>query len=127
MDRNDSCPAWGCVECSSSSSSMECNSSRRTAGEGGRSSTRKRTEPWSGFLARVRQARGVGVLLLVLLLLVLELLGSAGRLLGCGWAASHRVPDLQLDLLAVYVDHACAKLNTDCQVVHGLEALVCEL
>ncbi len=42
-------------------------------------------------------------------------------------ASSHRVPDLELDLLAINVDHACAKLHADCQVMHWLEALVCEL
>jgi hypothetical protein len=41
--------------------------------------------------------------------------------------AAHRVPDLQLYLLAVNVDHARAKLYADGQVVHGLEALVREL
>lgn len=37
------------------------------------------------------------------------------------------VPNLQLDLLAINVDHARSKLNTDCQVVNRLEPLVCEL
>lgn len=40
---------------------------------------------------------------------------------------THRVPDLQLYLLAVYVDHARAELDADGQVMHGLEALVREL
>ncbi len=42
-------------------------------------------------------------------------------------AATHRVPNLQLDLLVVNVDHACTKLNTNCEVVHRLKALVGEL
>ena len=41
--------------------------------------------------------------------------------------ATHRVPDLQLDLLAVDVDHARAKLDADREVVHRLEALVRKL
>ena len=41
--------------------------------------------------------------------------------------APHRVPYLQLDLLSINVDHACAKLHADGEVVHRLEALVCEL
>ncbi len=38
-----------------------------------------------------------------------------------------RVPDLQLDLLAVDGDHARAELDADSQVVHGLEPAVSEL
>lgn len=40
---------------------------------------------------------------------------------------THRVPYLQLDLLAVDVDHARAELHANREVVHGLEALVREL
>lgn len=40
---------------------------------------------------------------------------------------THRVPDLQLDLLAIYVDHARPKLHANSEVVHWLEPLVCEL
>jgi hypothetical protein len=40
---------------------------------------------------------------------------------------THRVPNLQLDLLLVYVDHARPELDADGQVVHRLEALVGEL
>ena len=40
---------------------------------------------------------------------------------------THSVPDLQLDLLVVYRDHARAELDADGQVVHWLEALVREL
>lgn len=39
----------------------------------------------------------------------------------------HRVPDLQLDLLVLDVDHARAELDADREVVHRLEALVREL
>jgi hypothetical protein len=42
-------------------------------------------------------------------------------------AEAHRVPDLELDLLPVNVDHARAKLHADREVVHRLEALVGEL
>eukprot|EP00983_Pelagomonas_calceolata_P090111 1157380-Pelagomonas_calceolata.AAC.12 len=45
----------------------------------------------------------------------------------CHAPRTHRVPDLQLNLLAVDVDHAGPKLYTNGEVVHGLEALVCEL
>ncbi len=38
-----------------------------------------------------------------------------------------RVPDLQLDLLPLDVDHPGSELDADGQVVHGLEALVSEL
>jgi hypothetical protein len=40
---------------------------------------------------------------------------------------THRVPYLQLDLLSINGDHARAKLHADGQVMHRLEALVCEL
>ena len=40
---------------------------------------------------------------------------------------AHRVPDLQLYLLAVNVDHARAELDTNGQVVHRLESFVSEL
>ena len=40
---------------------------------------------------------------------------------------THSVPDLQLDLLVVDGDHACAELDADREVVHLLEALVGEL
>ena len=49
------------------------------------------------------------------------------RARGRGQLAPHRVPDLQLDLLVADLDHACPKLHTNRQVVHGLEALVGEL
>ena len=39
----------------------------------------------------------------------------------------YRVPDLQLDLLPINVDHSCPKLHANGEVVHWLEALVCEL
>lgn len=42
------------------------------------------------------------------------------------WDA-YRVPNLQLDLLVLNVDHPRAKLDADRQVVHRLEALVREL
>ena len=51
--------------------------------------------------------------------------GAAG-LRGCG-AVAHRVPDLELDLLVVYRDHARTKLDADGEVMHWLEALVREL
>ena len=38
-----------------------------------------------------------------------------------------RVPDLQLDLLVIDGDHACAKLHTNGEVVNLLEAFVGEL
>lgn len=41
--------------------------------------------------------------------------------------ATHRVPNLQLDLFPVDVNHACAKLHADSEVMDGLKALVCEL
>ena len=37
------------------------------------------------------------------------------------------VPNLELDLLPINVDHARAKLYANGQIVHGLEALVREL
>lgn len=40
---------------------------------------------------------------------------------------THCVPDLQLDLFAINVDHPRAKLDADCQIVHRLEPLVREL
>lgn len=40
---------------------------------------------------------------------------------------SRRVPDLQLDLLVLQVDHASTKLDTNRQVVDRLKSLVCEL
>lgn len=40
---------------------------------------------------------------------------------------THRVPDLQLHVLVVDLDHASPKLHANRQVVHGLEALVREL
>ncbi len=40
---------------------------------------------------------------------------------------SYSVPDLQLDLLPLDVDHPGAELHPDGQVVHRLEALVREL
>jgi hypothetical protein len=39
----------------------------------------------------------------------------------------YRVPNLQLDLLVHDLDHACAELDADGEIVHGLEALVGEL
>jgi hypothetical protein len=41
--------------------------------------------------------------------------------------SAHRVPNLQLDLLAVDVYHPSAELNANGQVVHWLKALVSEL
>ena len=41
--------------------------------------------------------------------------------------SSHGVPDLELDLLALDVDHARAELDADGEVVHGLKPLVSEL
>ena len=37
------------------------------------------------------------------------------------------VPDLQLDVLFVYLDRACAELDTNCQIVLLSEAFVSEL
>ena len=42
-------------------------------------------------------------------------------------AIAYRVPYLKLDLLAVYVYHACPELHPDSEVMYRLEALVCEL
>lgn len=42
-------------------------------------------------------------------------------------ASAYRVPNLQLDLFVLNVDHARAELDADCQIMHGLEALVREL
>ena len=39
----------------------------------------------------------------------------------------YRVPDLELDLFAVYCDVTGPEFDADCKVVDGLEALVCEL
>lgn len=39
----------------------------------------------------------------------------------------HRVPNLQLDLLAIDIDHSSPKLHTNGEIVHRLEALVSEL
>lgn len=39
----------------------------------------------------------------------------------------HRIPYLQLDLLAVNVDHPCPELHANGEVVHRLEPLVREL
>eukprot|EP00964_Phaeocystis_antarctica_P042688 scaffold24476_cov62-Phaeocystis_antarctica.AAC.1 len=52
---------------------------------------------------------------------------ASATLWGYGQRVAHRVPDLQLDLLVVYRDHARAELDADGQVVHWLEALVREL
>lgn len=41
--------------------------------------------------------------------------------------ATDRVPHLELDLFVIDGDHARAKFDADGQVVHWLEALVCEL
>lgn len=50
------------------------------------------------------------------------------RVLGLDPAVEpYRVPDLQLDLLCVNVDHAGTELDSDGEVVHRLEALVREL
>jgi hypothetical protein len=40
---------------------------------------------------------------------------------------TYRVPDLQLDLLSINVDHSSTKLDADGKVMHRLEALVREL
>ena len=52
---------------------------------------------------------------------------ASATLWGYGPRVAHRVPDLQLDLLVVYRDHARAELDADGQIVHWLEALVREL
>ena len=52
---------------------------------------------------------------------------ASATLWGYGPRVAHRVPDLQLDLLVVYRDHARAELDADGQVMHWLEALVSEL
>lgn len=41
--------------------------------------------------------------------------------------STYRVPYLQLDLLAINVDHACAKLHANGEVVYWLKALVGKL
>lgn len=41
--------------------------------------------------------------------------------------AAHCIPNLQLDLLGVDVDHASSKLNANRQVVHWLKAFVRKL
>ena len=41
--------------------------------------------------------------------------------------AAHRVPNLQLDLFAVNVDHACAKLDANGEIVNRLKPLVRKL
>ncbi len=43
------------------------------------------------------------------------------------FAFAHRVPDLQLDLLSLDVDHPGPELDPDGQVMHGLETFVGEL
>lgn len=40
---------------------------------------------------------------------------------------TYSVPDLKLDLLVTDANHTSSKLDSDCEVVHWLEALVCEL
>lgn len=40
---------------------------------------------------------------------------------------THRIPNLQLNLLAIDVDHSRAELHANSEVVHGLKALVREL
>jgi hypothetical protein len=40
---------------------------------------------------------------------------------------THGVPDLQLDLVAVDVDESCTELDSDGEVVYGLESLIGEL
>lgn len=40
---------------------------------------------------------------------------------------AHGIPDLELDLFGVDIDHASSKLNSDRKVMHWLEALVREL
>ncbi len=45
----------------------------------------------------------------------------------CKRYEDYRVPDLQLDLFAVYIYHACPKLNSNGEIVYRLKALVCEL
>ena len=44
-----------------------------------------------------------------------------------GAVPTHRVPDLQLDLLPLDVDHASTELDADGEIVHRLEPLVREL
>ena len=41
--------------------------------------------------------------------------------------STHRVPDLELDLLPLDVDHASTELDADGEIVHRLEPLVREL
>lgn len=40
---------------------------------------------------------------------------------------AYRIPNLQLDLLAINVNHASSKLHSNGKVVDGLEALIREL
>ena len=40
---------------------------------------------------------------------------------------AHCVPNLELNLFAIYLNHACSKLHTDCEIMDGLKSLVCEL
>lgn len=40
---------------------------------------------------------------------------------------THGVPDLQLDLVAVDVDESCTELDSNGEVVYGLESLIGEL
>ena len=44
-----------------------------------------------------------------------------------GAASTHRVPDLQLDLFPLDVDHPGSELHSDCEIVDWLEPLVCKL
>jgi len=44
-----------------------------------------------------------------------------------GRSRTYRVPNLELEGLAVDGDHVGALFDADVDVVHGLEALVCEL
>ena len=46
--------------------------------------------------------------------------GPEGFLAGC-------VPNLELDLFAIDINHARSELNTNCQVMHRLKPFVCEL
>lgn len=40
---------------------------------------------------------------------------------------THRVPDLELDLFAVYVDHPCPEFNPNSQVMYRLKPFVSKL
>ena len=45
----------------------------------------------------------------------------------CRYQLAYRVPDLELDLFAIYVNHARPKLDANGQVMDRLKAFICEL